>query len=141
GAAAQSRARSDRAAARPADAARHRVEAVPGRDLRRDHRRNDMVESRGHRGMETVASACVPAALQPDILVGISELPLWDRCRACRYRAVAGARSRALVAQDPRILVGRARLLSQPYRRLRLLRISNYRGRAVAGLGQTVCPA
>src|SRR5207302_7427548 len=68
GAAAQSRARSDRAAAHAGNAARHRIEALSGRDLRPDNRRDDLVESGGHRGMETMASAGWPAALQPNFL-------------------------------------------------------------------------
>ena len=43
--------------------------------------------------------------------------------------------ARALVAQDPVFVGRRARLLSQPYRRLRLLRTGYHRDRAVAGLG------
>jgi len=67
-------------------AARDRVEAVPGDDFRRDCRRHDLAQPCCHGRLAALAAACVPAALQSHLPVGLCQLPVWDRGRAGRHR-------------------------------------------------------
>ena len=115
GTAAKPRSRSDRAAARGANAPRSRLETVPGHGSRPDRWWNDLAEPRCHRRMALLATTCLSAALQPNFFMGFYQLPVRDRRRAVRHGIVARSRTETTVVQGAYLVGCGAPLLSQSH--------------------------